>query len=441
MGLFEPFFAERDARIAEHKAKIAEQNAKIKQINLLGALADAVAEQSAQNPTEGVAGPNSTPEKSPPPINSDLLQRVIQAQAASGDLSPILQMVTERYKTDTDPKRQIVNQLFGDRSPVNLQPGAAGGIPSQGGQNNDFAAMLKAAASGDADAMSHLAALDMVGMDANKYVGNLQASMRGYPGSWVDDKGNQYQAMFNALTHQPIPGTARRIDSKVQMQKVVGVDGQEYDIPTFGGAPVGQGGGASFPTKMPEIAVPIPMDDLASWRNAETLNSPPPGTTPKDAEKLGYHRVSTNAAASADALRSVKVAISEIESLMKDVFPKNESSLGRVPGGLGRKAGAALQTDPKAAQLESLLGGTLALYIRALGEKGTLAEGDVSRAKNLVPKLTDRSDVAWRKVGQLKQLFEKAQKELMGGSSSAKAPKRLPGESPAQYLKRVHGGG
>ena len=64
------------------------------------------------------------------------------------------------------------------------------------------------------------------------------------------------------------------------------------------------------------------------------------------------------------------------------------------------------QSDPRVAQYDSLREGFLAPIIRALGEKGTLAEGDVGRARELWPAFTDSKEVANAKLNQVEKIFD-----------------------------------
>lgn len=67
-------------------------------------------------------------------------------------------------------------------------------------------------------------------------------------------------------------------------------------------------------------------------------------------------------------------------------------------------AGVLLQADPAMVQFESLKGGTLATFVRVFGDVGALSEGDIQRAKNLMPKLLPVPDTREVALGKLKQL-------------------------------------
>ena len=161
---------------------------------------------------------------------------------------------------------------------------------------------------------------------------------------------------------------------------------------------------------------PIAEQNLPLWIN-DKLQTPPVGTTPKQALEGGFKRVTAPQKTTIQSVGSVEEILGQIEGLMEKVFPEDEGALGRIAGGLQRKAGAVSQADPDAAQLDSLVNGTLAPIIRSLGEKGALANEDVARARKLMPELTDSGKVAWRKLNSLKKLFEKVKSNAMGSDT------------------------
>jgi hypothetical protein len=211
--------------------------------------------------------------------------------------------------------------------------------------------------------------------------------------------------------------------------------------------PVSEYGSAPFlsmpapPTikgKLPVKNRPISEDDLPNWVHKQTFGGPDSIQTPAELERAGFKRVSSETKKGIEALKSTENVLAEISALMAEVFPATGGATERIGGGIGRGLGALLQTHPKAAQLDSLIKGTLAPIIRALGEKGTLANQDVERAIKLLPGLLDSADVAWGKINQIKKIFAKGKASLMEGSAPSLnlESERRPGETPEQYLNR-----
>ena len=391
--------------------------------------AESAGSMGGSSTSEGITG-EPTPVRGADPSGAmgadfinELIPIMLGLQGYGADMGPAVNLIN----SERDPKRELIRGVMGGNSPVNLQPGNA----SSTQKGNGLAAIIDAAAKGDPEAAAQLGILKMAGIDVGDMVGNVQAAMRGYSqDSYDPSTGYTYTTRYN-LDGTPKTGSMKGWQGSFKTVPLPG--GGAIEVPVVG--PNVLPGG--IPSKLPESDQPIPMGDLASWRHPDTLGSPPAGITPKQAQEQGYKRVSTNAATTADALKGVNTALTEIKGLMVDVFPKEESTLGRVPGALKRKTGSLAQSDPKAAQLEALLGGTLSLYIRALGEKGTLAEGDVKRAMNLVPKLTDRADVAWGKIRQLEGLFRKVQAGVISGGK-AKAKKDYSKMTDAELLEEMN---
>jgi len=105
---------------------------------------------------------------------------------------------------------------------------------------------------------------------------------------------------------------------------------------------------------------------------------------------------------------------------MTSVYPEAGGLEERVVGGPSRWIGAKSQANAPATLLEGYVKGTAAPTIRALGEKGALANQDVERALNLFPKLMDSATVAWGKAEQLNDLFVQIQKAIVSGTYDVK---------------------
>jgi hypothetical protein len=189
---------------------------------------------------------------------------------------------------------------------------------------------------------------------------------------------------------------------------------------------------------------PIKDADAPLWINPDTLESAPTGATPSQLQGLGFKRITTTQRSSIDAMNNVDSILSQMEKLMSPIFPQSEDDVAWASGAFKRKIGSLMQKG-EAPQFEAFIDGTLAPMIRALGEKGALANEDVTRAKKLLPKLSDRADLAWSKLKQLQDLFSKAKRGVLGTGTkkptlnSISGKVRKPDESIDDYLKRTGG--
>lgn len=174
-------------------------------------------------------------------------------------------------------------------------------------------------------------------------------------------------------------------------------------------------------TKQPGGAVAIPTDELSLWVSPADLTTAQQGMTPEQAKGAGMQRISTSAKASIDSLKAANVVVTEIKDLMEKVFPQKESFAS--PQRLLRPISAALQTDPNASRLFSLVNGTLAPIVRSLGEKGNLSDVDIKRAIEMSIKGTDSAAVAWQKINGMLELLGKIQRATFSGSGKAAVPK------------------
>ena len=111
-------------------------------------------------------------------------------------------------------------------------------------------------------------------------------------------------------------------------------------------------------------------------------------------------------------------------------------------GGLAQaarfKAKELAGNDPDVASYHSLREGFMAPLIRALGEKGTLAEGDVGRARNLWPSYNDTKPVAKAKLKQIEDIFNGIVSDKytnLNQAITAVAPANTPGGSAKPRVK------
>jgi hypothetical protein len=136
-------------------------------------------------------------------------------------------------------------------------------------------------------------------------------------------------------------------------------------------------------------------------------NSPPYGTTPAEVMRSGqYRQVNTQLANTVPSIKSAYKTLRLMEGLSDRIFA-NEDLIARI-GRMGEQTWQRFaQDDPAVSRFISLSRGTLATIIRSLGEKGTLAEGDVRRAEQLLPNLypPDKLDVAKAKIQQIREII------------------------------------
>lgn len=122
--------------------------------------------------------------------------------------------------------------------------------------------------------------------------------------------------------------------------------------------------------------------------------------------------------------------VDQIDKLSKHVNVYENAFDRFTQGGLAA-LDAYTQNDPVATQLANQ-GAYLAQIIRGLGEKGTLAEGDVRRGLDAIPKvypLPDTRAVAESKIVELKQLFSTISNSYL---QTLTTPIRVPAGGPQQ---------
>lgn len=147
-------------------------------------------------------------------------------------------------------------------------------------------------------------------------------------------------------------------------------------------------------------------------------NHPPLGSTMEQAIKNGFKVGTTQEINMLLAGRGAEATVSQLEKYVESVWGKEGED--KIQEGVRKRltTGASLaidrlkQSNPDLIAYEAFGQGTLAPLIRAIGEKGALAEGDIQRGINLIPKtgnklgeLPDTSVVARQKMKQLRQWF------------------------------------
>lgn len=192
------------------------------------------------------------------------------------------------------------------------------------------------------------------------------------------------------------------------------------------GFDIGPSGKPTLKFKRSELDKPLSPAELKSLRTAEGEKLPV-GTTGREAEAAGARSVSAAEEAIELGQRGAQAVLGRLDELVNEVFPEGEF-FERARAAPGLAATFVTQDDPNVALYESLRKGTLAPIIRAMGEKGALAEGDVQRAIELLPKLfpvPDSKEVAKRKLGQIREILSKVKGE--GTETQPKQPQPPPG--------------
>lgn len=159
----------------------------------------------------------------------------------------------------------------------------------------------------------------------------------------------------------------------------------------------------------------------------------PYGTTKTEAAGQGMSAVPQ---AKREVLASFDTAVNilkDVETYSKKVNTFNAGIGGatRLAKGVSNWAGGKTQTAPDVTALMNKTG-ELSMLIRALGEKGALAEGDVARGLKLIPTEFDTSTVAKQKLNDLRDLFAKNKQTMLisfttpiGGKSDKSKPDPL----------------
>lgn len=145
----------------------------------------------------------------------------------------------------------------------------------------------------------------------------------------------------------------------------------------------------------------------------------PYGTTKGQAADMGVSAVAPQKRGELASFDISQNILDDMEKYSKKVntFPAGPAGMGRLYNAAKNTAGATLQTNPSAKALDSKAG-ELSNIIRAMGEKGTLAEGDVQRGLKLIPTVGDTKEVAEQKIKDLRELFKRNKGALVSSLTS-----------------------
>jgi len=192
------------------------------------------------------------------------------------------------------------------------------------------------------------------------------------------------------------------------------------------GFDIGPSGKPTLKFKRSELDKPLSPAQLKTLRTEEGKKLPV-GTTGRQAQEKGAKSISAAEEALELGQRGAEAVLGRLDELVADVFPEGKF-LARAMAAPGILGSLITQDDPNVALYESLRKGTLAPIIRAMGEKGTLAEGDVKRAIELLPKLfpiPDSKEVATQKLAQIREILSNVKGKP--GSTLSKEPPPPPG--------------
>jgi hypothetical protein len=160
-------------------------------------------------------------------------------------------------------------------------------------------------------------------------------------------------------------------------------------------------------------AQPMSVSDLMKFRDPQG-NPPPVGATVEDLKSGGFKMASTAEQTQYTGTKGALSFLDELEALAFDpqdpVFTEFSGVTGRTQAGIQNARDLAAQ-NPNRKNLvlyNDLAQGGLSIIVRALGEKGTLAEGDVKRIRNVLPKaapLPDSPQIAREKMKTLRGII------------------------------------
>ena len=164
-------------------------------------------------------------------------------------------------------------------------------------------------------------------------------------------------------------------------------------------------------------AEPLKVSDLTKLRfDADgdgVPESPVPfGATGAQAVQMGAVVVNPD---EREAIEKANAALGVFRELEQLAFGEG-GVFNEVDPGLASRVGSSIQNltelvtqdNPNVARFQSLSEGSIATFVRLLGERGALAEGDVSRALGLIPEifpLTDTTKVAKDKMKTLEGIL------------------------------------
>lgn len=199
------------------------------------------------------------------------------------------------------------------------------------------------------------------------------------------------------------------------LAKVLGLQGSEATTAT-GTPPIG-----GQPSVKQIGSTPIGVNQIKKWIHPETQRHPEVGMTIDEINAGGY-------VVAPDGIATIKqgfaATLSIMDELGKDVERLFEANSGfqRALQGGADKFKQFVGTDPSIEGYRSLKEGVLANIVRTFGERGTLTDQDIARARALFPKLIpelskplpDSRTVALLKMKRINRLLDKIWHRTLG---------------------------
>lgn len=128
-------------------------------------------------------------------------------------------------------------------------------------------------------------------------------------------------------------------------------------------------------------------------------------------------KISDTQRKSITSLELADSALAEFENTLANLGQYDSDLLAKTLG-RGRETAATVGLDPNLSYYNDLRRAMAAQIARALGESGTLNEGDIQRALAAIPSITDSKDVAAKKLAFIRGQLLKAQKLVVQGGST-----------------------
>jgi len=173
------------------------------------------------------------------------------------------------------------------------------------------------------------------------------------------------------------------------------------------------GGGGTTINIGDKLNEPIPTSELANIRDPEG-NTFPIGTTFAEARDAGGQVTTSSERDQQAKTESAMRVLDELEGMALGeggVFEDiDRGFMNRAVASIEHGFDLLTQNDPGAARFNDMAAGTLAPIIKAMGEAGALADGDVQRALGLIPRtfpLLDTKDVAQGKFASLRRILRR----------------------------------
>lgn len=191
-----------------------------------------------------------------------------------------------------------------------------------------------------------------------------------------------------------------------------------YGQPQFGGAPGGAPGGemAGLESFMPYL---MQARMASSMLPGDVTPTSILGLAGKFQEQAQAGGLSSTQAQAMQKVGTAEQLISILSKRFMETSPSQFGPMARLGGGL-KRFGAKIGVSPAAIKsYEDFSKGTIGPIVRSLGEVGALSEGDVQRALNLVPNLSDTPEEANRKMSDLMQVLQISKQNIIGLGSGA----------------------